>query len=407
MHQRHHVVVGRDWGSLPLALQSRWTALRCDSLVQAFLEQRREHVSLSPRGKVLSDAFKRINVHSGGSVKQPFRPAPHRPTPSSRSPPRNPPSHMPSSRASSSTSEHGSRVLVVSHYNEDLSWLEKLPASLPWLVYSHADGAGAAASSSHEPEDGNLTTIANLGREASAYLAFIVQHYDEMPDAMAFVMAKRVAYHNANLLPSHAPAWRNNGDLLALLPRLRWPDADAGAAPGVATAAPGYVPLNYQNYRCESLSQWAHSSKSMCGGRCANKTGDANFNASAVWGELMAPYGLGPQLRDVCYYCCSQFAVSRAAVRARPRALYEGLLALALSDGAKHAAWLLEFTWHVIFGRPARLPRVAGCAVVERLPCPPRAPPPPPPPNGLGTRCKLYAWDENRGAVERPYDACT
>ena len=43
---------------------------------------------------------------------------------------------------------------------------------------------------------------------------------------MAFVMAKRVAYHNANLLPSHAPAWRNNGDLLALLPRLRWPDAD-------------------------------------------------------------------------------------------------------------------------------------------------------------------------------------
>ena len=33
MHQRHHVATGGDRGSLPLALQSRWAELRCDSLV--------------------------------------------------------------------------------------------------------------------------------------------------------------------------------------------------------------------------------------------------------------------------------------------------------------------------------------------------------------------------------------
>ena len=65
--------------------------------------------------------------------------------------------------------------------------------------------------------------MANRGREASAYLAYIVQHYDALPAAVAFVMGNRIAYHNANLHPSHVRTWRNNGDLLALLPRLRWP----------------------------------------------------------------------------------------------------------------------------------------------------------------------------------------
>jgi|Transcript_12848 hypothetical protein len=140
---------------------------------------------------------------------------------------------------------------------------------------------------------------------------------------------------------------------MLLLPRLRWPGVQVGS---------GYVPLNFQNYRCQSMVAWAKDP------RWTQRGADSNFDASAVWKELLQPFGLGP-MRDVCYHCCSQFAVSREAVRLRPRRFYEQLLHLSLTPGTAHIAWLLEYTWHLIFGKPAKMAKVDRCEVVARVSC--------------------------------------
>ena len=62
---------------------------------------------------------------------------------------------------------------------------------------------------------------------------------------------------------------------------------------------------------------------------------------------------------DLAYTCCAQFVVSRAAVRAHPRALYEDLYRYTLggSDFGQRGdsfarGECLEVLWHVLFGRP-------------------------------------------------------
>ena len=148
----------------------------------------------------------------------------------------------------------GTREVVVSHYRENITWLSRLPRNVSFRVYTHVDSsnssrAGGAGDGGGDGDgDGGggggggggedrTTTLSNRGREASAYLAYITDNYDSLPTVIAFVMGNRHAYHNANLSPSHVPAWRNNGDLLWLLSHLRW---------GGAAIRRGYLPLNFR-----------------------------------------------------------------------------------------------------------------------------------------------------------------
>ena len=351
----HQVVIGRSWGTLPPSDQQRWTLLRCDWQLEQQADVRQSVMS--------TQRWTRPPI----SISTP-RPAGHEsvahPNPQQRSALLHASAQglqaakitkqpVADSRAKWAAFHRGfeslaNRTLIVSCFKEDLGWLRQLPSSVQRLLYVHVDDESVSTAA---PLDGYMRLV-NHGREASAYLAFIVQHYDALPATMAFIMGERFAYHNANLMARHMPTWHNNGDLLALLQRLRWPEHREA-----------YLPLNYQNYRCQSMTKWATDPRWTYHGAA-----DGNFNASAVWEEVLQPYGLGP-LRDVCYHCCSQFAVSRAAVRLRPREFYQKLLRLALRSGTSHVAWLLEYTWHLIFGLPAKMNKVDGCHIVERLPC--------------------------------------
>lgn len=72
--------------------------------------------------------------------------------------------------------------VVISHYNEDLSWVTNL--NYPFTVISN-----------HSiPNE----TFPNKGNEASGYLKYIITNYDFLSDYTVFVHAHRTAWHNNN-----------------------------------------------------------------------------------------------------------------------------------------------------------------------------------------------------------------
>ncbi|MEO0452754.1 MAG: DUF3431 domain-containing protein [Verrucomicrobiota bacterium] len=65
--------------------------------------------------------------------------------------------------------------LVVSHYSEDLGWLNNVPEDIHVFLYSKAE----------QPPDGSVR-LPNLGREAHTYLHHIVSRYDSLAEVTVF-----------------------------------------------------------------------------------------------------------------------------------------------------------------------------------------------------------------------------
>jgi hypothetical protein len=97
-----------------------------------------------------------------------------------------------------STSNIGARGIVVAYHSEDLSWLPLYFPDLTPFVYASND----TFAPHHQ--------VHPLGKEAGAFLSFILDYYDNLPDLMVFIHAHRIAYHT----------W--NKDMVNALTRLRW-----------------------------------------------------------------------------------------------------------------------------------------------------------------------------------------
>lgn len=70
--------------------------------------------------------------------------------------------------------------LVVAHYQENLNWLRKVPASIQKTIYTKAETPLAPG---HLP-------LPNVGREAHTYLHHIVNRYDSLADYTIFCQGK-------------------------------------------------------------------------------------------------------------------------------------------------------------------------------------------------------------------------
>ena len=71
--------------------------------------------------------------------------------------------------------------LHCSRYEEDVAWMAlHLPGLIPFVVYNTQD-----SSTSHH-------TPVHNGNEAAAYLQFVVDYYDCLPDHMVFIHAHRL-----------------------------------------------------------------------------------------------------------------------------------------------------------------------------------------------------------------------
>ena len=177
------------------------------------------------------------------------------------------------------------------HYKEDLTWL--LEGSQWPVTVVHKEGGDPVTLSK-----GTLWTIPNIGTEGPAYLWYIIQRWDTLPDHVAFIHGHEHAHHQQGDRP--------------LLEMIR--DAKVQKY--------GYVPLgNAWN------PIWRRGQNKMC---------------------LDTYKKIGLEVPEF-YVTCSgaQFVVSRERIRRNPLEYYKGLydMKLTLND-----CIALEFSWHVIFG---------------------------------------------------------
>lgn len=200
----------------------------------------------------------------------------------------------------------GNVLLVVSHWNADMRYLREQPFCYA-VFEKHGNGQQHVLDFS----------VPNKANEASTYLHFLLQFFDELPETMLFLQDGRSSKHNP--------------DILEILRHLR------------LDAAP-YLPLNSVHMPFLSTPAFCHVD------RCMQQTGLHRFMSSA---------SLPSHQMDVAYTCCAQFLVTREAVRARPKLLYEALYRYALGSsdlGHRGDSFArgecLEVLWHVLFGRP-------------------------------------------------------
>ena len=224
----------------------------------------------------------------------------------------------------------GDKVIVVAKTrHEDTSWVKTELEDWQSAVYT-VDGAGDGSGSGGKPEDvaglassSSLTTPANKGHEAMAYLTYIVDNYETLPSILAFLHPHRSGF---------LAAWHTDTPLHSNVDALRMLNLT-------------FVQTNgYVNLRCN----WSPG--------CMEKDRDnahVNFERWAeVFERTSTPHGSFPFPGQVAQACCAQFAVSKEAVLKRPRQDYKlmrnWLLTTELSD--RKSGRVLEFMWHVIFG---------------------------------------------------------
>jgi hypothetical protein len=198
-------------------------------------------------------------------------------------------------------------VLVVCRYGEDLDWLRYQPH--PAVVYEkHRDRVAQA---------GLHGVPRNTANEASAFLKFIVDYYDDLPEVMVFLHGHRYAYHQE--------------DVLTLLDAIEDP-----------STLPGYCNLN--------LAVW---------GLKEDPSRKPLYEEHKAWLEAW----LGPLPPLLLDRCCAQFVVRRERVLHRPKAFFEEALQHAYydveplpegdSEANRRLGLLFEWLWHYLFGEPA------------------------------------------------------
>ncbi|PYH47677.1 DUF3431 domain-containing protein [Aspergillus saccharolyticus JOP 1030-1] len=204
-----------------------------------------------------------------------------------------------------------SKILVVPQADgEDTSWIEFELPEWQSAVYAVNDPSAPL----HPPK--------NKGHEVMVYLSYIIEHYDQLPDIIAFMHSHQFAWHNDDLF---------NGDAAELLRRLN----------------PAWViRQGYVNLRCTwspGCPDWLHP-----GTLVEDQTKQEEVMLARAWGEIFPDDPIPEVLSQPC---CAQFAVSRERILAIPRARFvyfrDWMLRTELSDYISGRIW--EYLWQVVF----------------------------------------------------------
>lgn len=219
-------------------------------------------------------------------------------------------------------------VIVSSHFRERLGWLRA--SHVPVVV---CDKPGAAP---HAFGRSWCDLRVNRGREAAAYLSFIVTHYGALPRRVAFVHGHERAPHQQHRL-----------GLLDLVAR--------------ANPAAPYVSLNNEWH-----DFWWDGPPALPGRPDAYyRAGDPGHALLLkYWDSHWRPWLGGDAPRRVRSERGAQFVVTREAILRLPREAYARWLALMLHSGEDdyYLGVAFELTWHMIFGGHGAVMRRADTA---------------------------------------------
>lgn len=246
--------------------------------------------------------------------------------------------------------------VVVAKYDEDISWLHQLPKNFDVSVYQSND-----SSAPH--------FIENVGNEASKYLSYIVEHYDSLPDTVAFIQAGQMDWHDPISKEATMQRWdwgkasAHGG--IAFLPTSApclIEDSEASTSEGVGTDA---AAADEEKQRRKSLVP----SEEMCVDVVEHSPPQME-TVRSVWAEVFEPE-LGALPKHWYTHCCAQFQVTRDAIRQHPPEFYQHILtwtmehdrSLLQSDYAQEmkrnhdearrdAGHVFEVLWALIFSTP-------------------------------------------------------
>ncbi|GAB1728007.1 hypothetical protein NU195Hw_g2972t1 [Hortaea werneckii] len=225
------------------------------------------------------------------------------------------------SSAVSVSTEYSKVVVLGKIQSEDTSWIQEALPDWQSAIY-YVDLEPGATSPS------GLKTNVNKGKEGNPYLKYIVDHYPDFPDVVAFIHAHREAWHTD----------QNDHDGARMLRDLQL----------------GYVVREgYANMRCESFPGCPNEVRPWRNPPIEDKLPERLY--PYVYSDLFQVpfYELRDELDSVGVACCAQFAVSREQILKRPKSDYERYLhyleATTFEDDVIGRVY--EYMWHIMFGR--------------------------------------------------------
>ncbi|ODH49013.1 hypothetical protein GX48_04838 [Paracoccidioides brasiliensis] len=194
-------------------------------------------------------------------------------------------------------------------------------------------------------ESSKLRIPKNKGREAMVYLTHIIDHYDDYRDdaAILFLHADQDQWHNDD----------EKYDGKRMLQRF---------------SIPHLVREGYVNMRCHPYPGCT------TGLDLTTSPAGENSESATIAGFLQNFATLFPNStlpKQIAVGCCAQFGVTAGTIRQNSRERYvllrQWLLDTALSDHI--SGRLMEYMWHILFGKPARHcpdPQQCYCEVYGR-----------------------------------------
>lgn len=196
----------------------------------------------------------------------------------------------------------------------------------------------------------HLTVPRNQGREAMAYLTFILNHYDRLPRYTVFLHGHARSWHQAEPI-----AWKVRALNLDLLKHEGYINFRCGLKPGCS--ADTVLGAAHPEPRDHPLVRQI---------------------MPAFWKEMYQPkhgrWDLGPYPAEVGQPCCAQFGVTRESILARTKEFYAAYRRPMERDVREYKKifgdlWdgyrmgiLYEHLWHVVFGKePLLCPDAEFC----------------------------------------------
>lgn len=208
----------------------------------------------------------------------------------------------------STTKSPLTRMIVISHFNEDLDWLPLfIGQQIPYIVYTRSNDYLARHS-----------IKINKGREAVAYLRYIVDNYANLSSSIAFIHAHRTSWHQ-----------KNPSDIVVALRTIQWHKYP-------------YMPLT--DTRTASSFQ-LHSTDQQL---------KVNFE---LWRDVLQKELGPPPTNGVETYCCASFVAKKEAILAHPKEFYSKIIDYMIASpySDQLTGRTLEYTWHMIFGQSAHI----------------------------------------------------
>jgi hypothetical protein len=195
-------------------------------------------------------------------------------------------------------------TVVIAHYDEDLSWVDRLDrAKYEVFIVSKTCAAGV-----------DVHTPLNIGYEASAYLEYIVRRYHDLPVYTVFVHGHESSWHHAGRLD----------DLINGLDLVR-PFASINN-------------VGMKTFRKDGVD---------AASRFSAELGNWRRMRDTIFADLASEFKDPATFR---FSMCAQFYAHRAAIRRRPLQVYRNILDAVYASHfpSKMIACTMEFSWHVL-----------------------------------------------------------